>query len=72
MSGVIVTRHAQKRWRQRVHPCTYAQAKAEILEHSPAIIVAAAFGAVTVKLGSNHRLKLKGATVVTVLPQGAR
>lgn len=72
MIGVRVTRHAQKRWRERVHPCTYAQAKAEILTHSTAIATAAAFGADTVKLGSNHRLKLKGATVLTVLPLGAR
>jgi hypothetical protein len=72
MTGVRVTRHAQKRWRERVHPCTYAQAKAEILSHSAAISTAAAFGADTVRLGSNHRLKLKGATVVTVLPLGAR
>lgn len=67
----MVTRHAQKRWRQRVHPCTYAQAKAEILGHSKAILSAAIFGADTVKLGSNHRLKLRGATVLTVLPLGA-
>lgn len=72
MGGVRVTRHAAKRWRERVHPCTYAQAKAEILEHSAAIATAAAFGADTVRLGTNHRLKLKGATVVTVLPEGAR
>jgi hypothetical protein len=69
---VRVTKHAQKRWRERVHSCTYAQAKAEILEHAMAIVTAAAFGAETVKLGSNHRLKLKGATVVTVLPLGSR
>lgn len=72
MTGVVVTRHAQKRWRERVHPCTYRQAKLEILTHSAAILAAALFGADTVKLGSNHRLKLNGATVVTVLPLGAR
>lgn len=72
MIGVVVTKHAQRRWRERVHPCSYAQAKAEILEHSAAIATAASFGADTVKLGSNHRLKLRGATVLTVLPEGAR
>ena len=72
MSGVRVTKHAAKRWRERVHPCTYRQATAEILEHAAAIATAAAFGADTIKLASNHRLKLRGATVVTVLPEGAR
>lgn len=72
MIGVRVTRHALKRWRERVHPCSYAQAKAEILEHSAAITTAAIFGADTIKLGSKHRLKLRGSTVLTVLPLGAR
>jgi hypothetical protein len=70
-SNVTVSRHALRRWRERVHACTYAQAKIEILGHSAAILTAAAFGADTLKLGSNHRLKLKGATVLTVLPEGA-
>lgn len=70
MGGVVVTRHAAKRWRERVQPCTFAQAKAAILEHAAIIATAAAFGARSVKLPSRHRLKLKGMTVVTVLPEG--
>jgi hypothetical protein len=42
------------------------------MAHATAIELAAAFGADTVKLGTNHRLKLAGATVLTVLPQGAK
>jgi hypothetical protein len=72
MGGVRVTKHAIKRWRERVSPCTYAQAREAILAHSPAIMAAANFGADTVKLGSNHRLKLCGSTVLTVLPEGRR
>jgi TnpA family transposase len=72
MGGVRITRHAAKRWRERVHPCTYREATAEIMAHATAIETAAAFGADTVKLGTNHRLKLAGATVLTVLPQGAK
>jgi hypothetical protein len=70
MGEVIVTKHAAKRWSERVHPCTHAQATAEILQHSAVIATAAAFGADTIKLGSNHRLKLCGLTVLTVLPVG--
>lgn len=72
MGGVRITRHALRRWRERVHPCTYREATAEIMAHATAIETAAAFGADTVKLGTNHRLKLAGATVLTVLPHGAK
>lgn len=67
MGGVRVTKHAVKRWRERVSPCTYRQAREAILAHSPAIMAAAEFGADTVRLGTRHRLILQGATVVTVL-----
>lgn len=42
------------------------------MAHESVILTAAAFGADTVKLGTNHRLKLAGATVLTVLPCGAK
>lgn len=70
MGGVRVTKHAAKRWRERVCQCTHAQARDAILAHAPAIIAAAAFGSRTVKLASRHRLKLEGTTVLTVLPEG--
>jgi hypothetical protein len=67
---VVVTRHAAKRWRDRVAPCTRQQAIDSILTHAKAIRAAAAFGARSVKLASRHRLKLDGLTVVTVYPEG--
>lgn len=67
MGGVKVTKHALKRWRERVSPCTDKQARAAILSHSSAIEKAAMFGAGTVRLGTRHRLILEGLTVVTVL-----
>lgn len=67
MGGVRVTKHAAMRWRERVQPCSYAEARAAILAHSPAITAAAAFGASHVRLATRHRLVLEGATVVTVL-----
>ena len=72
MGGVRVTKHAAKRWSERVHPCTFREARDEILAHSPTILIAAAFGARTIKLASKHRLKLDGQTVLTVLPMGRR
>lgn len=69
---VNVTRSAAKRRRERVCLCTYREATAQIMAHSTVIETAAAFGADTVKLGTNHRLKLAGTTVLTVLPHGAR
>lgn len=64
---IIVTKHAAKRWRERVRPCTAAQARTDILTHATAIRSAASIGADIVRLGSRHRLVLQGLTVVTVL-----
>lgn len=66
--GVHVTRHAVKRFTERVAACSPAEAVAAILSHEKAILSAAEFGARTVKLASKHRLILNGTTVTTVLP----
>jgi len=67
-----VTKHASARWAERVRPCSRQEAVADILSHSKAIAIAADFGASTIRLGSGHRLRLEGATVVTVTPPSGR
>lgn len=61
-----VTRHAIDRYRQRVADLTDDEIAA-ILD-SPTIRDAIAFGCRSVKLGTGHRVVLRGDKVVTVNP----
>jgi hypothetical protein len=65
---IVVTRHAAQRWRERVRPCSNAQAKVDILAHATAIRAAASFGSSTVRLASRARIILDGLKVVTIYP----
>lgn len=70
---IFVTQHAAERWVERVAPhFTIDQAKAEIRTHTAMIIVAANFGATTIKLGCGARLILEERNVVTVIGRDQR
>lgn len=58
--------HAIQRYQERVHPCTSAVARAEIMTASRGIEAAATIGCQVVRLGSRARLILDGENVVTV------
>lgn len=68
----MVTRHAARRWSERVHPCSLIEAREQIRAYGDVIRIAAGFGACHVKLPSRHRLVLAGTTVVTVTPDTKR
>lgn len=68
MSGVTLTQHSVERYIERVRPCAWNEAEADLLSHERAILTAAAMGCRTVRLGNGARLVLDGATIVTVYP----
>lgn len=67
---IHVSRHAAKRYRERVCQCSNADARAAILSHGRALELAVAIGAKIVRLGDGSRLLLDGSTVVTVFAKG--
>jgi len=68
--GVHVTAHAVVRFIERVRPCSEDQAR--IALSTPAISVAADFGAHSVKLGTGHRIVIEQGCIITVLPKPAK
>lgn len=63
---LIITDHACIRYIERVAPVTKAEARLAL--SCRGIIAAMKFGARIVKLGTGHRVILRGETVVTVIP----
>lgn len=63
---IHVSRHAIQQYQERVHPCPYAVARAEILTAKRGIEAAATIGCEVVRLASGARLVLSGENVVTV------
>lgn len=62
-----ITAHAIQRYRERVDDVEPNIAREMLRSFAPIIDRAAAFGCDTIVLGNGARLKLKGATVCTVL-----
>jgi hypothetical protein len=63
----FVSSHANMRYRERVDPCSEAEANAAMMACAPAIDKAAEIGCSTVIMGRNGaRLKLQGDVVSTV------
>jgi len=65
---IHITTHAIQRYTERVEPVTPAQAHAAL--SSPAITLAAQFGAPYVRLGTGQRVVIHKDKVLTVLPAG--
>lgn len=63
---MIITDHACQRYAERVAPVTKAEARLAL--SCRGITAAIEFGAHIVKLGTGHRVILRGETVVTVIP----
>lgn len=66
MPDLHVSAHAISRYRERVRPCTEAEAR--LAMSSARIAAMIAFGARLVKLGTGHRLIIRDGTIVTVTP----
>lgn len=64
-----ISDHAVLRYLERVWGIDVDRAKAEMQASSHVVDAAASFGCDTVKMPNGARLKLKGATVATVLPK---
>jgi hypothetical protein len=70
--SVHVTEHAIDRYIERIAPVGRDAARAAIAAAAPAILIASAFGAHTVRLGNGARLAITGRhniRIVTVLPR---
>jgi len=68
---IQITTHAIQRFIERVHPCSYSEAREEIFSHARAIEAAASFGCAVVRCGGGERLILAGNRVVSVFPRNA-
>lgn len=69
---IRVSAHAVERYRERVCPCSKAEARRRILVHTVALEKAVAFGACCVRTGGGVGLVLSGNTVSTVFGAGMR
>lgn len=67
---LVITDHAIDRYCERVSPVTRDEARR--LLSTPAVQLAASFGAEYVKLGSGQRIVIDNMMVVTVLPANTR
>jgi hypothetical protein len=65
----IISDHAVLRYLERVWKIDVEAARSEMMTAGHAIDVADGFCCDTVKMGNGARLKLKGSTVVKVLPK---
>lgn len=65
----IITDHSLLRYIERVWHVDIAAARAEMMLSGKIVDAAALIGCDTIKLGNGARLKMKGNTVVTVLPK---
>jgi hypothetical protein len=65
----VITDHSLLRYIERVWHVDIEAARAEMMLSGKTVDAAALMGCDTVKLGNGARLKLKSATVVTVLPK---
>ena len=63
---VTVTRHAIQRYQQRVRAVSDDEAITALT--TPAIVIAANFGAKYVRLGTGHRVVIQNRAIVTVQP----
>jgi len=64
--GLTVSSHAISRYRERVAPVSYEDAKAALT--SPTILFAAEYGAHYARLGTGQRVVIEDHCIVTVLP----
>ena len=67
---IRVTRHALARYQQRIARVGMREARRRILEHSPALEAATAFGAPCVRNSDGVRFLLRDGYVTTVLAPG--
>lgn len=68
MTAFAITQHAIDRYIERVAVVTQDEARRRLALAEKVVLVAAAFGCCSVKLGCGARLALCGAKIVTVYP----
>jgi hypothetical protein len=61
---------AVQQYAERVRPCSYEEAVADIMSHERALQAAADFGIEVVRCPNGERLVLEGDTVVSVYSRG--